>query len=203
MPKICKLCAHERRAEIDRFMLHGSSYRRFRERFDLRSVSVYCWSRHKAHIADRVEAQASEPSGADQGQAFSFDASNLRGINRKLKVLAVRAEKSGRPAHAIAAYAAMSRNLETLEKFAAKRAGNAVEAPTLNVIFRTPEEVEAARVQARAAIREADPENVVLRQLEDAEAGVLPVPEPQPQPKSKRGNLDVWADLDKDKGLPN
>jgi len=43
----------------------------------------------------------------------------------------------------------------------------------------------------------------VLRQLEDAEAGVLPVPEPQPQPKSKRGNLDVWADLDKDKGLPN
>jgi hypothetical protein len=113
--KVCKLCAHPRVSEINRFMSFGHSYKQFRAHFRLRSVSVYVWTRHKTHISELVQAQGPEAEG---GVSMGLDVQTLRGINRKLRALAARAEKSGRMAHAVTAYSAIGRNVELLQRLA-------------------------------------------------------------------------------------
>ena len=110
-PKRCKLCANSRRAEIDRFLQSGTTYRQFLKRFGLKQCSIYTWSRHRKHVSEQAEAESSD-------LASVLDISNLRKINRKLITLAIRSERQGRVINALQAYTAVSKNLELLAKFA-------------------------------------------------------------------------------------
>jgi hypothetical protein len=110
-PKRCKLCADSRRAAIDRFLQSGTSYKQFQEKFGHDTAPIYTWSRHRTHVAEEVEAGSSD-------LASVVDVSHLRKINRKLITLAIRSERQGRVTNALTAYAAVSKNLELLAKFA-------------------------------------------------------------------------------------
>lgn len=110
-PKKCKLCASSRRAEIDRFLQSGTTYRQFQEKFEDKKTSIYTWSRHRKHVAEEAEAESSD-------LASVVDVSHLRKINRKLFTLAVRSERQGRITNALQAYTAVGKNLELLARFA-------------------------------------------------------------------------------------
>jgi hypothetical protein len=175
MARICALCSYPRRHTVESFMRRGLPYSQFHAKFPQFSKS--CWGRHKHHIAARAEAaiEADERRGND---AVPLEEKDFREINRKLRTLAVRANRAGRVPHAINAYAAISRNLEVMQRLGAKNANSELPPPVLNVYFRSVEEVELARLQARQAIAQLDPENAVLGTLRDAEAGVVPRPAP-------------------------
>jgi hypothetical protein len=120
-------------------MLHGTAFKEFRKHFRFRKVSIYTWSRHKAHIGDQVQAQ-----DAEGGLAGGLDQQTLRAITKKLKVLAQRAEKSGKMAHAINAYATIGRLTELMGKIA----GSGSEASGGDSIGKmTAEQVEQELVQ--------------------------------------------------------
>jgi hypothetical protein len=100
MTRVCKLCAIEKRSAIDRFIAAGHSFKEFRRKFPKLKVSIYIWSRHKAHIGDRVED--------DGGMLIAgLNDRNLRTIHRSLRSLAARQAKMGKPAAAISAYATL------------------------------------------------------------------------------------------------
>jgi len=176
-------------------MRRGGRYKEFLKKFKLREVSVYCYSRHKSHLADQVDA-GEKILGA-------LNERNLRGIVRSLRTLAARSEKSGRPIAAIRAYESLMRAEEILQKRNGKDAGTALPAPVLNITFRLPEELEARRLAARAEIQNLDPQNEMLTELVAAEQGIVPAAEPKPRAaKPTSENLGMWTALGKE-DLPN
>jgi hypothetical protein len=158
--RVCGICAAANRQTVEAFMRRGLPWSKFHAKFPKFTHSQ--WGRHKHHIAARAEAviEADER----RGKGASLEEKDFREINRKLRVLAVAANRSGRVPHAINAYAAISRNLEVMQRLGAK--GSDLPAPVITVVFRSPEEVEASRLRARDEIRAVDPGNAVLRDPE-------------------------------------
>jgi hypothetical protein len=188
--RLCGICSHPRRHTIDNFMRRGLPFKQFHSKFP--AFSKGAWGRHKHHIAARAEAKIE--ADERRSDTVPLEEKDFREINRKLRTLAVRANRSGRLPYAINAYAAISRNLEAMQRLAAKNADSELPPPIITIVFRTPEEVEAERLRARDEIRAVDPENPILQD---------PDVVPQPKPAKKLDeHLRRWAELGKDK-LPN
>lgn len=137
-PRICKLCKHPRVVAINKFMEHGATYAEFRKKFGLRSINVWCWSRHKTHIAAIVE---SPPSATPAPENSLLDSKKLADINKRLEILARRSEKTGRANNAIQAYSQLAKNLTTLAEFnkeQAKVGAGAAPQPIFNIVFKNP-----------------------------------------------------------------
>ncbi len=66
MPRVCTLCNHAQRAEIDRELLAGTSFRNIAERC---GTSIAAVSRHKPHIAQSMAVAERETGpGAQAGR---------------------------------------------------------------------------------------------------------------------------------------
>jgi hypothetical protein len=117
MPKVCALCSHPKRSSIDRFLVHGHSFKEFVRKFPKSGISVYVWSRHRnQHIGSTlVEADGEKIVGGLSG-------SNLKTIHRSLRFLAARQAKIGKPAAAIAAYSTLLKAEQMLADRAAQEA---------------------------------------------------------------------------------
>jgi hypothetical protein len=197
--RLCGICTDPRRKAIDRFMARGLPYKAFHAKFP--EFSNDCWGRHKNHIVDKAAQvfEAVERAAKDGAPGNEANLRHLLVARRKLHRLAAAAERSGRIAHAINAYAASARIDEILQRLRSTNGGAALSPPVINIAFRSVEEVELVRAQARQSIREIEPNNAVLTDLENAEAGVLPTPQPRPvETKAISANLTRWAALGKD-----
>jgi hypothetical protein len=141
--KQCKLCTSLQRTTIDAFLRTGATFKEFQARFEMKDCSIYTWSRHKHHVVAEEAAQ-----NADIGDLLDLE--SLRRLNKKLLTLAVRSERSGKIVNAMQAYAAVSRNLELLERFKKPEPTDAAELP------KTQEELSAAVREAFAALITGD-----------------------------------------------
>lgn len=84
MPRVCTICSHGRREEIDRALLAGGSFRSIAAQFE---VSASALLRHRAHIAAAVA----------QAEALTIERllSDLADLQGRALALLDRAEKSG------------------------------------------------------------------------------------------------------------
>ena len=163
-PRICKLCKHPRRVAIDKFMQHGHTYKEFTKKFRLRSINVWCWTRHKGHIADTIVETAPSPTPENA----LLDVKKLGDINRRLQILAQRSEKGGRPANAIQAYSQLAKNLTTLAEYNKEQqrmgSGNAAH-PLFYICSKSPADTvrQPNLSEAIAEARASNPEWDALR----------------------------------------
>jgi hypothetical protein len=198
MPKPCGLCTHVRRGEVDPFLAQGTTFKQFRAKFrGLRNISIATWSRHRNHIPDSPAAKRLDAE-ATAAQDAEFNAASIVAINRRLKILAKQAEKTGRTSNAIACYVAMGRNAELLARSAPKGKDGASESPRFNIVFRGVEEVEAARLAARQVIAEQNP--AFLEELDAAEIApdvAAQAAEPPAVDDAAQKNIAVWENLGK------
>jgi serine/threonine-protein kinase RIO1 len=187
-PRICGLCKHPRRAEIDKFLALGSTFREFQKKFRLRKITIWVWSRHRTKCM-AAAAEASAPAPEDT--ASVLDVSMILSLNKKLRQLALRCEKGGRPSQAVIAYAAMSRNLEIMAKYAhLQHKDEGLSTPVFNIIF-------AEDVAPQVEDVPGSPLELKLSPFDALRAGQ------QAERDSERAErLETWGKLGKDE-LPN
>lgn len=84
MPRVCTICSHGRREEIDRALLAGGSFRSIAAQFE---VSASALLRHRAHIAAAVA----------QSQALTVERllSDLADLQARALKLLTQAEEGG------------------------------------------------------------------------------------------------------------
>lgn len=79
MPRVCTLCNHPQRADIDRELLAGTPYRNIAERY---GTSVAAIARHKPHIAQSIAVAERETGLA-----------TIHDVQRRMADLQARVEK--------------------------------------------------------------------------------------------------------------
>ena len=158
MPKVCPVCAHEKRQEIEKALLGSAKLPEIAQRFSLPKWSLY---RHKQrHLPARLKK-------AQEAQEMT-DADSLLGQMKYLQAKALTilqtAEKSGKLKIALGAIHEARENLELL----AKLTGDLKEGPTVNIlvspawvtlrtiILRTLESYPEARLKITEALKEVD-----------------------------------------------
>ena len=160
MPRSCTVCTHKARAEIDRALVAGETFRNIAERF---GTSVAALHRHKADHLPVKLAKAQEAEEVAQADDLLEQVRDLQG--RALAILD-KAEEAGELRTELSAIREARGNLELL----AKLLGELDDRPQVNVI------VSAERLELRAIIVGALEPNPaargdVLRALEGADDG--------------------------------
>ena len=151
MGRSCSVCTHPKRAEIDRAILSGESYRAIARRFGLSKDAI---RRHRDHIPSQL-ARAVEAEEAARADDLLGQVQELR--DRALRILE-RAERSQDLQTALRAIREARQCVELL----AKLAGELSEAPQVNILL-SPQWAEIRRTilvalepfpEARAAVAE-------------------------------------------------
>lgn len=94
MPRVCSICTHSERSEIDRALLAGESFRNIAKRF---GTSVAGLHRHKSdHLGERMAEVAERNAEADVRTALDVKA-QLRMVNDEAHAVlqAAKAAKDG------------------------------------------------------------------------------------------------------------
>ncbi len=106
MPRTCTICAHSDRANIDRALVEGKTYRDIAARFD---TSTSALVRHKESHMPTALVQAKHAT--DELEAGSlFD--RLKAINGETLQILREARESGSPSTALSAVSRIERQLE-------------------------------------------------------------------------------------------
>ena len=162
MPRVCSICTHVRRADIDKAVAGGASYRGLASLYDVSEAAI---RRHigSNHIAPAV-TEAAKVEEAAQGLDVL---KQLRAINGAC--LAILAEaRQQRDAHtALKAVDRIQRQIE----LQAKLLGDLDEAPTVQVAVLTSPEWVATRAALMEALRPyPDAQQAVSRALLEVSA---------------------------------
>ena len=150
MPRKCSICIHERRAEIERSVLAGDSYRTVAQRFDVSRDAVV---RHRRHLA------ASTPNDLNLEQIFQSGTlvEQLRSLSYEAQRLKEKAETAGDFRTALAAVRELCRIVELVAKLRGEIDGRA----EINVMNLQLDAETARRIGetflARHQLREAVP----------------------------------------------
>ena len=160
MPRKCTVCTHEARAEIDRALVAGDTFRHIAARFD---TSTGALQRHKAdHLPGRL-AKAQEAEEVAQADDLLCQVQDLQA--RALAILD-KAEEAGELRTALSAIREARGNLELL----AKLLGELDERPQVNVLV-SPEWLELRAIIVGALEPHPAARGAVLRALEGAGDG--------------------------------
>jgi len=84
MPRICTVCKHPRRPEIDGALLTGTSYRNIAEHFGLSATAVF---RHRRHVGQAL-AKAEKANEIARGDALVAQLNQLAADARRIKTQA-------------------------------------------------------------------------------------------------------------------
>lgn len=127
MPRVCTICTHEKRGEIDAALLADEPYRHIAARF---GTSTSALQRHREHLP-KFLVKASEAQDAAQADTLLEQVRSLQ--SRALSILD-RADEAGDLRTALSAIREARSNLELL----AKLLGELQQEGTINV-YSTPE----------------------------------------------------------------
>ncbi len=124
MPRVCTVCSHQVRRQIDEALLEGHPLRDIAERFSLSVGSVF---RHKSHVSETLKKS--------RAAAELFRADNLVGQLKQLVDDARRVQKKAEAADDYRTALAGVRELTRLVELAARLSGELRESETkiLNV----------------------------------------------------------------------
>lgn len=129
MPRKCTLCNHPQRAEIERAITEGVSFRVVSERFRISIASI---SRHKAHIETAIQ-KAIEAREISMGGSVL---DRLRELNQRARTILEEAQREGARRDALAAI----RELRGLLELEAELMGDLGRGTTVNVaLVQSPE----------------------------------------------------------------
>lgn len=109
MPRICSICGHPKRDEIDHALLSGKTYREITGNFP---VSKSALERHRDHIT----ASLRKAKGAEEIARGDDLVEDLRALAVEANRLKAEAEKSGNVRAAIAALREITRLIELRAK---------------------------------------------------------------------------------------
>ncbi len=127
MPRVCSVCGHEKRAEINEALLAGEPYRSIAKRYEASESAVY---RHKLEHLPVTLTKAQEAAEVAQADNLLEQVRSLQG--RALTILD-KAEASGELRTALAAIREARGNLELL----AKLLGELQQEGTINITVST------------------------------------------------------------------
>lgn len=124
MPRVCTICTHEKRSDIEAALVGGGTFRNTAKRF---SVSPTALFRHgRDHLPRRlVEAQKQD----DLGQAIDV-VRQLRAINAACLEVLQKSRQSGKDSLSLRAVDRIHRQIE----LQARLLGELQEGPTVNVL---------------------------------------------------------------------
>ncbi len=154
MPRVCTVCNHPNKVEIDRMLVEGEPYRSIAERFSLSSTSTY---RHKSHI-NRTLLKANEVREIARSDSLLEQLRDLQ--TRALNILSKTEEAEDWRA-ATGAIREARGCLELLGKLA----GELQEGQTVNVIV-SPQWVELRTTIIKALEPHPEAKFTVLRALQ-------------------------------------
>jgi hypothetical protein len=154
VPRSCTVCTHEARAEIDRALVAGETFRHIAARFD---TSTGALQRHKADHLPVKLAKAQEAEEVAQADDLLGQVRDLQG--RALAILG-KAEEAGELRTALSAIREARGNLELL----AKLLGELDDRPQVNVLV-SPEWLELRTVIVGALEPHAEAQRAVLGAL--------------------------------------
>ena len=146
MPRTCTVCSHPNRAEIDRALVRGESFRNVAKQH---SVSTTALFRHRWEHIPKLLTQA---QAAEETAHADTLLDQLRSLQQRTLSILDQAEHSGDARAALGAIGEARRNLELL----AKLLGELDERPQLNLLI-APEwlTVRAEIIAALGAFPEA------------------------------------------------
>lgn len=192
MPKRCRICSHPDIESINRAIAAGHTFKQiaaqFPELFANRPDSFL--TDHRPHVLKRRRRRTTGKRLNPQAIAAE-EIENLREVITK-------ANQSGKIRDAIDGHSAMARYLGLLQPTGEKGGNGLAETPALTIVFRSPEEIEAARVEARSKILALEPDNAVIREQDQAASEIVPEPAAAPteqaaQSTPENKNLATWA----------
>jgi hypothetical protein len=153
MPRVCTICNHEQRPEIDRALLASEPYRHIATRY---GTSTGALQRHREHLPTQL-VRAREAKEVTQADSLLEQVRTLQ--SRALSILD-RADDSGDLKTALAAIREARSNLELLGKLA----GELQQEGTINVTV-TPEWLTLRAVVIAALTPYPDAAQAVSRAL--------------------------------------
>jgi hypothetical protein len=159
MPRVCTVCAHPQRAEIDSALVAGGAIRAIARQYSLGRDSI------ARHQSDHLPAALALAQGAVQVAQADDLLSQVRGLHRRALAILATAEAQGDLKVALAAIREARGNLELL----AKLLGELDERPQINLVM-APEwiAIRAAILMALSAYPEA--RTAVAERLASVEA---------------------------------
>jgi hypothetical protein len=159
-PRSCTICTHDARAEIERALVAGETFRHIAARFD---TSTGALQRHKADHLPVTLVKAQEAEEVAQADDLL---SQVRGLQARALTILGKAEAAGELRTALSAIREARGNLELL----AKLLGELDERPQVNVLV-SPEWLELRAVIVGALEPHPAARGAVLRALEGAGNG--------------------------------
>ena len=160
MPRKCTVCTHGARAEIERALVAGETFRNIAERF---GTSVAALHRHKADHLPVKLAKAQEAQEVAQADDLL---SQVRDLQIRALAILDKAEEAGELRTALSAIREARGNLELL----AKLLGELDDRPQVNVLV-SPEWLELRAVIVGALEPHREARGAVLRALEGVGSG--------------------------------
>jgi hypothetical protein len=159
MPRVCTVCAHPKRTEIDAALVSGDSFRNIAQRFALGHYTV------RRHHADHLPAALTKATEATEVAQADTLLAQVRDLQSRALAILDAAEAQGDLRTALGAIREARGNLELL----AKLLGELDERPVVNLVM-APEwlTIRAAILMALSAYPEA--RQAVVERLASVEA---------------------------------
>jgi len=126
VPRICTICGHEKREDIERNLLAGSSLRTIAVRW---SVSKTALIRHKCHVSATLEKVAEKQEEARGNQLLK----QLLALQNRTLALLAEAEQDGDRRIRLGAIREARSNLELIGRFLGELRGEEVKVNIVSV----------------------------------------------------------------------
>lgn len=163
MPRVCTICTHDQRGEIDAALLAGESYRSIAKRSETSESAVY---RHREHVSERLAPHLAKAHEAAEVVKADTLLDRLKELNSDTREILRETREAGNNDLALKAIARVEKQLELEAKLLGELQP---EGTTINV-YSTPEWLSLRAVVIQALHPYPDAARAVSKALTAGEA---------------------------------